>query len=97
MEEVTRWNVATNVPNGMFLSTDKFVVTFSNTVASIVECLDPALHGNGIYSFGSGDIYGNVIHDVFTGYQTLYVEAARTGSANTNRIYNNLIYNPGSA
>lgn len=90
-------NVVTNVSNGI-LPTSGFsgTVIESNIISSIVQAIDPAEHGNAVYVYNSATIRGNTIRDVFSGYQTLYVESSTGASSTTNLIYNNLIFNPGS-
>ena len=88
-------NIIENVPNGIEVF-DPAATVSGNQVFNVTDSVDPSAVENAILVSGGGQIYNNVVHDLAPAAFALHLQSAWQGTANTQYVYNNLIWNVGS-
>lgn len=97
---------ATIIQSNVFVGCTDFIDAWATNISDNIICngtnsYDPQNHANAIYhGLGSGGrayIYGNIIHDLGTDFQTMLLHPGGGGATNTAYyIYNNVIWNVSS-
>jgi putative cofactor-binding repeat protein len=87
-------NIIENVPNGIVV-TDPAANVSRNQVFDVPYSVDPSISSNAIFSYSSGSIFSNIVHDLVPGAAAIHLESGTNGSGNTQYIYNNLVWNVG--
>jgi putative cofactor-binding repeat protein len=88
-------NIIENVPNGILIF-DSGADVSGNQVFNISSPADPNARANSIFVSASANVYNNIVHDVAPAASAIYLQSANHGSANTQYVYNNLVWNAGA-